>query len=72
MTTTSPRTDEPGASQDRSWQRRRIARTSVELTAVGFGSTAIGNMYATVDGDAASAAVEAAWDNGIRCFDTAP
>jgi D-threo-aldose 1-dehydrogenase len=49
-----------------------VAATGVELTQIGFGSSAIGNMYRAVDDDTAQAALEAAWDVGIRYFDTAP
>ncbi|MDQ1294484.1 MAG: D-threo-aldose 1-dehydrogenase [Actinomycetota bacterium] len=51
---------------------RRVAATGVELTQLGFGSSAIGNMYRAVDDNTAQAALEAAWDAGIRYFDTAP
>ena len=42
------------------------------VTRLGFGGAAIGNLFAEVDDAAATAAVTAAWDNGIRYFDTAP
>lgn len=53
-------------------RRRRIGHTSVELTELGFGGAVIGNLYRAVDEDTATAAVQAAWDAGIRYFDTAP
>jgi D-threo-aldose 1-dehydrogenase len=53
-------------------RRRSVARTSVELTALGFGASVIGNLYRTTSAADASAAVDAAWDAGIRYFDTAP
>lgn len=49
-----------------------MGRTAVEVTELGFGSAAIGNLYRAVAGDTARAAVDAAWDAGIRYFDTAP
>ncbi|KOV97003.1 aldo/keto reductase [Streptomyces sp. NRRL B-1140] len=52
--------------------RRTIRNTSVELTELGFGASVIGNLYRTTSPEEASAAVEAAWDAGIRYFDTAP
>lgn len=52
--------------------RRRIPRTSVELTSLGFGASLIGNLYRAVDDETARAAVDAAWDAGVRYFDTAP
>lgn len=39
---------------------------------LGFGGAPIGNLYAEVAEDDALAAVAAAWDAGIRHFDTAP
>lgn len=42
------------------------------LTKVGFGGAAIGNLYTAVSDEAARAAIDAAWANGIRYFDTAP
>lgn len=43
-----------------------------QLSDLGFGGAAIGNLLGAVDDEAARAAVDAAWDNGIRYFDTAP
>lgn len=42
------------------------------LTEIGFGASQIGNLYREVDEETARAAVDAAWDGGIRYFDTAP
>jgi D-threo-aldose 1-dehydrogenase len=44
----------------------------MRLTRLGFGAAPIGNLYAEVDEHQALSAVLAAWDNGIRYFDTAP
>jgi D-threo-aldose 1-dehydrogenase len=41
-------------------------------TGLGFGGAPLGNLYEPVAEDAARAAVQAAWDAGIRYFDTAP
>ncbi len=46
--------------------------TDLELTALGFGSAALGNLYTAVSDEQARATVDAAWDAGIRYFDTAP
>ncbi len=51
---------------------QRLGRTQLEVTRLGFGANAIGNLYAALDEDAARAAVDAAWDSGVRYFDTAP
>nr|WP_051861972.1 aldo/keto reductase [Streptomyces ochraceiscleroticus] len=37
-----------------------------------FGGAALGNLYTAVTPDQATATVDAAWDQGIRAFDTAP
>ena len=52
--------------------RRTVGVTSMVLTSLGFGAAAIGNLYRAVPDEQAAAAVEAAWDVGIRYFDTAP
>lgn len=51
---------------------RTIANTSLALTDLGFGSSVIGNLYRPVSDEEAQAAVAAAWDAGVRYFDTAP
>ena len=51
---------------------RQLGRSGVEVTEISFGGAAIGNLFTAVtDGDA-RAAIDAAWDGGIRFFDTAP
>lgn len=52
--------------------RRRLGRTDVRVTELGFGAAALGNLYAPVADEDARAAVDAAWDAGVRYFDTAP
>ncbi len=52
--------------------RQRLGRTGVEVSPLGFGAAALGNLYAPVSDEDAQAAVDAAWDAGIRYFDTAP
>jgi D-threo-aldose 1-dehydrogenase len=44
----------------------------VEVTRLGFGGAPIGNLFAPVAGATAAAAVDAAWELGVRFFDTAP
>lgn len=39
---------------------------------LGFGTAPLGNMFRDIPDDEARATVEAAWDDGIRYFDTAP
>ena len=44
----------------------------VLLGALGFGGAGIGNLYRAMPDSTATATLEAAWDAGIRYFDTAP
>ncbi|MFJ8547074.1 aldo/keto reductase [Streptomyces sp. NPDC093586] len=53
-------------------RHRKIKNTSVELTELGFGAAVIGNLYRATPPDDAATAIEAAWESGIRYFDTAP
>jgi D-threo-aldose 1-dehydrogenase len=52
--------------------RRRLGRSPVQVTELSFGGAAIGNLFTVVGDDDARAAIDAAWDGGIRTFDTAP
>lgn len=47
-------------------------RRPVPLTKMGFGGAPLGNLYKEVTEDNAQAALQAAFDAGIRYFDTAP
>ena len=53
-------------------RHRNITTTSVELTELGFGASVIGNLYRVTPVQDATAAIGAAWDAGVRYFDTAP
>jgi D-threo-aldose 1-dehydrogenase len=53
-------------------KRHLVASTGLAVTEVAFGGASIGNLYVAVSDDDAAAAVTAAWDGGIRYFDTAP
>lgn len=44
----------------------------LHLSKLGFGAANLGNMYRSISDDDAFAVLEAAWDSGIRYFDTAP
>lgn len=51
---------------------RRLGRSAVPVSTLGFGGAPIGNMFTAVSDEDAAAAVRAAWDCGVRFFDTAP
>lgn len=46
--------------------------SELSLSSLGFGAASVGNLYHSVDDEQASEAMQAAWDGGIRYFDTAP
>ncbi|WP_416974227.1 aldo/keto reductase [Streptomyces sp. 4F14] len=50
----------------------RLGRTGIEVTGLGFGAAGIGNLFTPLTDEQATEAVTAAWDKGIRYFDTAP
>ncbi|MFF3871760.1 aldo/keto reductase [Streptomyces sp. NPDC001978] len=49
-----------------------LGRSAVRVTELTFGAAALGNLCAPVSDAAAAGAVAAAWDAGVRNFDTAP
>lgn len=49
-----------------------LGRTELTLTRLMFGAAPIGGLFAPVSAEVAQATLEAAWDAGIRAFDTAP
>ncbi|RSM57837.1 aldo/keto reductase [Amycolatopsis sp. WAC 01376] len=51
---------------------RRLGRTDVEVTRLGFGGGPLGGLFAPLDDDTAAGALAAAWDAGIRYYDTSP
>lgn len=52
--------------------RRRIGQTSLHLPIFGLGTAHIGELYAAVTEHDSRALLQAAWDAGVRYFDTAP
>ncbi|HEY8719059.1 aldo/keto reductase [Pengzhenrongella sp.] len=50
----------------------RLPRRDLALTAVGVGAAQFGNLYRPSTDAELEGAVQAAWDQGIRYFDTAP
>lgn len=50
----------------------KLGSTNVDVTTFGFGAAGIGNLYTEVSDADAEAALQAAWDAGVRYFDTAP
>jgi D-threo-aldose 1-dehydrogenase len=53
-------------------EKRRIGRTGLEVSVLGFGGNALGNLYDAVDEAGARDTVLAAHQGGVSYFDTAP
>lgn len=49
-----------------------MAHGATTIPELGFGAANLGNLFQELSDDAALAVVEAAWDAGVRYFDTAP
>jgi D-threo-aldose 1-dehydrogenase len=52
--------------------QRRLGKSGLEVPVVGFGGAPLGNMYQEFSDEQARATVRAAYDAGMRLFDTAP
>ena len=52
--------------------KRRIGRTALQLTEIGFGGASLGGLYRACPRARAMETLQSAWDAGIRYFDTAP
>jgi D-threo-aldose 1-dehydrogenase len=53
-------------------QRVPLGRTALTITRFGLGTAPLAGLFEAVDEDTGVAAIERAWDDGIRFFDTAP
>jgi D-threo-aldose 1-dehydrogenase len=53
-------------------QTRKIGRTDLAVTEYSFGTAPLGGLYRECTREAAMTTLRAAWDAGIRYFDTAP
>ena len=47
-------------------------KSEIAFPRLGYGAANLGNMYRELTDDAASDILQAAWDAGVRYFDTAP
>ncbi|WP_226781033.1 aldo/keto reductase [Oceaniglobus trochenteri] len=50
----------------------RLGNGGLTLTEMGFGTAPLGNLIRAISDDDAQATLQAAWDAGVRYFDTAP
>jgi D-threo-aldose 1-dehydrogenase len=60
-----------GTNGDLALERRKLGRTGVEVTALGFGGATIGINPSVTEAQAQDT-LHAAWEAGLRYFDTAP
>ena len=51
---------------------RKLGRTDVSVTELGLGTAPLGDLFDRVEDDEAAAIIAAAWDGGVRYFDTSP
>ena len=51
---------------------RALGQTGIELTSLGFGTAPLGELFQRVSDADAADAMQAAWDAGLRYFDTSP
>lgn len=54
----------------RHWDR--LGNGGIDFTELGFGSAPLGNLYRAITDEQAHDVLEAAWNSGVRYFDTAP
>jgi D-threo-aldose 1-dehydrogenase len=51
---------------------KKLGRADVALPRLGFGGAGLGHVFTTISDDQAAATVRAAWDAGVRYYDTSP
>jgi len=54
------------------WQKRRIGRTGLHVTALGIGTATLGGSRIDVTREESEAIIHAGWAEGVRYVDTAP
>ncbi len=52
--------------------KNKFGRVDLEVTAFGFGTAPIGNIFREIDEPTSDAMIQKSWDSGVRYFDTAP
>ncbi len=54
------------------FKRRKLGTSHLEVPQLGFGGAPLGELYVRISEAESMATMDAAWDGGIRYFDTAP
>jgi D-threo-aldose 1-dehydrogenase len=52
--------------------KRRVGQTQLEVPELGFGGASLGNLFVPIPETEVRSTLDAAWDAGMRFFDTAP
>lgn len=53
-------------------QKNKFGRVDLEVTAFGFGTAPVGNIFREIDETTSDAMFQRSWDEGVRFYDTAP
>ncbi len=53
-------------------ETRKLGRTQVELTQLGFGAARLGELFVRVSEEESRETLQAVWEHGVRYIDTAP
>ncbi|MDV9189463.1 aldo/keto reductase [Streptomyces sp. SR27] len=72
MSTREQDTEPVGPADPTRPVRVPLGRSTAWTTRLAFGAAGLGNLYRHVTDEDATRALEAAWDRGVRSFDTAP
>ena len=52
--------------------KKKFGRVDLDVSAFGFGTAPVGNIFREIDEETSDAMYQAAWDAGVRYYDTAP
>ncbi len=52
--------------------KNRFGRVDLDVTAFGFGTAPVGNIFREIDEETSDAMFQASWEAGVRYYDTAP
>src|ERR1700749_3960183 len=53
-------------------KKRKVGKTNIEVTELGLGGAPMGGFRATISDSEATALTDAAYESGVRYFDTSP
>ncbi|MEO6300520.1 MAG: aldo/keto reductase [Paracoccaceae bacterium] len=53
-------------------EKRKFGRVDLNVTAFGFGTAPVGNIFREINESTSDAMFQASWDAGVRYYDTAP